>query len=604
MTTPDQDQDAVRGTGSGAGGAPEAVLVAGRVSGAFAADGVARFLGVPYARAPFGPRRFRAPEPVEPWEGVRKATEFGPTAPKRPYAPPLDALLPDPAVEGDECLNVNVWAPWGPEGPEGSEGPEGPTAGKEGGTGAGPVQGVCGRPVMVWIHGGSLLHGSNAVPVYDGTAFARDGVVLVSVNYRLGVEGFGFFPDAPANLGLRDQIAALAWVRENIAAFGGDPGRVTVFGESAGAISIAALLASPLARGLFRRAVVQSGAPMALPPERARRTTEAIAKRLGVPATAEAFAAVDRELLLTAQTEVTAKGSPLTGSGHSFQIVVDGEVLPRDPAEALTATGVPGGNEVRGRAKAEAEAGTGTGAGAGTGVEAEVGSGAGRSPKGVLGEAAGNGPGDSLPYVAAGSGSSRASEPGVDSAGVDLLLGTTTEEYRLWFVPSGLVERLSPLMLRLALWKTRVPSRTARVYRANRPQARPGEVLGALATDKLLRVPLNRMADARLRAGAAGRTFVYEFGWPSPVLGLGACHALELGFVFDTLDTPEAEALTGPGAPRELAAAVHAAWVAFASDGDPGWRTWDEERPVMVFGPERPSVVSAPREDERRSWEE
>lgn len=505
------------------GAAPEAVLAAGRVRGAFVADGVARFLGVPYARAPFGALRFRAPEPVEPWEGVRTATEFGPTAPKRPYAPPLDALLPDPAVEGDDCLNVNVWAPWHPEAE-----PE-PEVEAEAEAEAGPRTG---RPVMVWIHGGSLLHGSNAVPVYDGSAFARDGVVLVSVNYRLGVEGFGVFPDAPANLGLRDQLAALVWVRENIAAFGGDPERVTVFGESAGAISIAALLASPLARGLFRRAVVQSGAPMALPVERARRTTEAVAKRLGVPATAEAFAAVDRERLLTAQTEVTANGSPLTGGGHSFQLVVDGEVLPRDPAEALLAGG-----------------------------------------------------------------------PGTASGEVDLLLGTTAEEYRLWFVPSGLVERLSPLTLRLALWKTRVPSRTARVYRANRPGARPGEVLGALATDKLLRVPLNRLADARLGSGAAGRTYLYEFGWRSPVLGLGACHALELGFVFDTLDTPEARALTGPDAPRALAAAVHAAWVAFAADGDPGWRAWDAERPVLAFGPGRPSLVLAPREDERRAWD-
>ncbi|MFK3732955.1 carboxylesterase/lipase family protein [Streptomyces sp. NPDC088090] len=551
MTTPEPDQDAACGAG-----APEAVVGAGRVGGLFVADGVAAFLGVPYARAPFGALRFRAPEPVEPWEGVRKATEFGPTAPKRPYAPPLDALLPDPAVEGDDCLHVNVWAPWAPTGqtdPTDSVDPVDPanpvgavgTVGPEGGPSSR-------RPVMVWIHGGSLVHGSNAVPVYDGTAFARDGVVLVSVNYRLGVEGFGVFPDAPANLGLRDQIAALVWVRENIAAFGGDPERVTVFGESAGAISIAALLASPLARGLFRRAVVQSGAPMALPPERARRTTEAVAKRLGIPATAKAFAAVDRERLLTAQTEVTAKGSPLTGSGHSFQIVVDGDVLPRDPAEALTAGGPVGG--------------------------------AGRPSAGQVHK-----------ETAAGA--------GVDSGGVDLLLGTTTEEYRLWFVPSGLVERLSPLMLRLALWKTRVPSRTARVYRANRPQARPGEVLGALATDKLLRVPLNRLADARLRAGAAGRTYLYEFGWPSPVLGLGACHALELGFVFDTLDTPEAKALTGPDAPRELAAAMHAAWVAFAADGDPGWRAWDAERPVMAFGPGRPALVAAPREDERRCWD-
>ncbi|MEV6247444.1 carboxylesterase family protein [Streptomyces sp. NPDC051742] len=472
-------------------------------------DGVAAFLGVPYAQAPVGPLRFRAPEPAGPWDGVREAGAFGPTAPKRPYAPPLDALLPDPDIAGDACLNLNVWAPWAGSAPLAPE----------------PAEG--GRPVMVWIHGGSLIHGSSAVPVYDGTAFARDGVVLVSVNYRLGVEGFGVFPDAPANLGLRDQIAALTWVRENITAFGGDPDRVTVFGESAGAISVAALLASPLAQGLFRRAVVQSGAPIARPLAEARRTTEAVAARLKVPATAEAFAHVERERLLAAQTEVTGKGSPLTG-GHAFQIVVDGEVVPRDPAEAL-ADGA--------------------------------------------------------------------------SAGVDLLMGTTTEEYRLWFVPGGAVDRVGPLLQRILLWKTKVPARTARVYRAGRPSEKPGEVLGALATDKLLRIPLNRLADARLGSGAPGGTYLYEFAWRSPVLGLGACHALELGFVFDTLDLPETRALTGPDAPRELAAAMHAAWVAFARTGEPGWRRWDPARPVMTFGPDVPSLVEGPREAERRAWD-
>ncbi|MFE7514612.1 carboxylesterase/lipase family protein [Streptomyces sp. NPDC057540] len=485
-------------------------------------DGVASFLGVPYARAPVGPLRFRAPEPAEPWEGVRETTAFGPTAPKRPYAPPLAALLPDPEVAGDACLNLNVWAPWGAA-PGPGEG--GAAVGPGGGTAHGPGEG--GRPVMVWIHGGSLIHGSSAVPVYDGTAFARDGVVLVSVNYRLGVEGFGVFPDAPGNLGLRDQIAALTWVRDTVAAFGGDPERVTVFGESAGAMSIAALLTSPLAKGLFRRAVLQSGPPSALPPGGAGRTTEAVAARLGVAATAEAFARVDRERLLAAQTEVTAKGSPLTG-GHSFQIVVDGEVVPRDPVEALDA-----------------------------GASAEL----------------------------------------------DLLMGTTSEEYRLWFVPGGLTDRIGHLAQRLVLWKAKVPARTARVYRAGRPGERPGEVLGAIATDRLLRLPLYRVADARRRAAARGGTYLYEFGWPSPVLDLRACHALELGFVFDTLDLPETRALTGPDAPQALATAMHAAWVAFARTGDPGWRPWDAARPVMTFGPGLPSLVEAPREAERRAWE-
>ncbi|MFH8481496.1 carboxylesterase/lipase family protein [Streptomyces sp. NPDC018055] len=473
--------------------------VQGTVRGAVE-RGVAVFRGIPYAAAPVGARRFRAPEPPEPWEGVRDALTFGPTAPKHPYAPPLDRLLPDPAVAGEEWLNLNVWTPSLPPGTEG-------------------------LPVLVWIHGGSLVHGSSAVPVYDGAAFARDGVVLVSVNYRLGVEGFGLFPDAPANRGLLDQLAALEWVRDNIAGFGGAPDRVTVAGESAGAVSIAALLATDRAAGLFRRAVLQSGAPAALTPEAARGTTELIAERLGVPATAAALAAVDPEALLTAQTEVTSGGNPLTGR-NSFQLVVDGELLIQDPADALRAGG---------------------------------------------------------------------------AAGIDLLMGTNTEEYRLWFVPGGLTERLSRLKLRLALLKFKVPNATARTYRANRPDATPGEILGALATDLLLRVPLNRLADAR--AGAPGSTYVYEFGWPSPVQRLGACHALELGFVFDTLAHPDTVALTGPDAPQELADAMHRAWVDFATTGAPGWPSWDADRPVRFFGPGAPALVLAPRDDELRGWE-
>jgi para-nitrobenzyl esterase len=456
-------------------------------------QGVARFLGIPYAAAPFGPHRFAPPAPVPPWSRVRDALEYGPTAPKGGYNGPLNELLPDPDVAGDECLNLNVWAPSPPRG---------------------------GCPVMVWVHGGSFRNGSNAVPVYDGQSFARDGVVLVSVNYRLGVEGFAVFPDAPSNRGLLDLIAALRWVRENIAAFGGDPGNVTVFGESAGAIAIGALLVSPAAQGLFRRAAMQSGPPLAVTPKQGARITTVLAKRLGIPATAAAFAEVDRATLLAAQIAATAQGNPLTG-GPGFGVVVDGDVVPADPLTALLAGA---------------------------------------------------------------------------SSDVDLLVGYNSDEYRLWFVPTGVVDRINGLTLRLALAKFRIRGRVARVYRANRPTARPGEILGAIASDLLMRVPLNRLAQRR------PGTFMYEFAWPSPVQDLRACHALEIGFVFDTLDRPETTTLTGPDAPRQLATAMHDAWVAFATTGDPGWPGYGASRTVMRFDLPAPVTVAAPRDDELRLW--
>ncbi|MEU8945878.1 carboxylesterase family protein [Streptomyces sp. NPDC048489] len=464
-------------------------------------DGVAVFRGIPYAAPPFGPRRFWPPVPPEPWDGVRDAGSFGPTPPKPPYSEAFARLLADPVVPGDDCLNLNVWTP-------------------EPGPGAR-------LPVMVWIHGGALTRGSSAVPVYDGHAFARDGVVLVSLNYRLGVEGYGLFPDRPANPGLRDQLAALEWVHTSIARFGGDPGRVTVFGESAGAISIGALLAAPRTRGLFHRAVLQSGPPETADRDKVRRMVRRMAARLKVPATAEAFADVDRDLLLRTQADVGRLSSPVLG-GPAFGIVVDGDLVPRDPLDALLEGAAPG---------------------------------------------------------------------------VDLLLGWTSEEYRLWLVPGGLLERvdrLGPVAVAGAMARCRCGHEVPRGYRAAHPTASTAELVGQMVTDHLLRVPLHHLAGARR---GHSRAYVYEFGWPSNVPGLGACHALELGFVFDSAEVPEATQLAGEGAPRELADALHGAWVRFAVDGDPGWPAWDTTHPVQVFGVGDPHTVRGPRDRELALWE-
>ncbi|WP_406006097.1 carboxylesterase family protein [Streptomyces sp. NBC_00637] len=443
--------------------------------------GIAAFRGIPYAAPPFGARRFRPPAPPEPWDGVRDAGAFGATPPKPPYSEAFAQYLSDPVVAGDDCLNLNVWTP-----------EPGPAAR---------------LPVLVWLHGGALTRGSSAVPVYDGRHFARDGIVFVSINYRLGVEGYGLFPDVPANPGLRDQLAALEWVHRSIRAFGGDPDRVTLAGQSAGAISAGALIAAPRAQGLFRRAVLQSGPPQVSDRDKVRRMVRRMAARLKVPATAEAFAAVDRDLLLRAQAEAGRLSSPVLG-GPAFGIVVDGDLVPRDPQQALV-------------------------------------------------------DGDAAP-------------------GTDLLLGWTRDEYRLWLVPGGLMERvdrLGAVALAGAMARCRCGHEVPRGYRALHPEAGTGEIVGQMVTDSLLRSPLQRLAEAR-----SGSSYVYEFAWPSLKPGLGACHALELGFVFDTGETTESAKLAGDGVPQELADAMHGAWTRFVATGDPGWEAWGPAHPVRIFG--------------------
>src|SRR5512138_2780510 len=190
-------------------------------------DGVASFKGVPFAAPPFGANHLRPPQPVPAWSGVRDALAFGPKSPQVAYPPGIAEALSEVVGSGEDCLTLNIW-----------------TADLK------PAK----RPVMVWIPGGMFeFHATGGSTFYDGSRFARDGVVCVTIGYRVDAEGFLFLNDGVANLGLLDQIAALQWVQQNIAAFGGDPSNVTIFGESAGGMSVGTLLAMPRARGLFRR---------------------------------------------------------------------------------------------------------------------------------------------------------------------------------------------------------------------------------------------------------------------------------------------------------------------------------------------------------------
>lgn len=295
------------------GSPPQVRLAAGSLRGS-RESGVSVFRGIPFAAPPVGALRFAAPRPAPGWSGVRDAVSYGPPPPQGGHFG-MDALAEDAA--GDDWLTVNVWSPV-------------PDPGAR-------------LPVLVWIQGGAYVIGMSSLPEYDGSRLARDnGVVVVTFNYRVGVEGFAQIDGAPANRGLLDQIAALEWVRDNIRAFGGDADRVTVFGQSAGAGCVAALLATGRAAELFRRAVAQSVPGTFFSLELAADISAACAAELGLRPTAAELSGVSPRRLARAADAVIARidqwaprwGRPAYRS-IPFAPVVDGELLPTAPWEAL-----------------------------------------------------------------------------------------------------------------------------------------------------------------------------------------------------------------------------------------------------------------------------
>ena len=283
---------------------------AGKVRGKLN-DNISVFKNIPYAAAPVGNFRFAAPAKHTPWQDVRDAIQSGPTPPN-PQTTSHDMEDPTTSmgwVKGDDYLTANVWTP--------------SLTGKR-------------LPVMVYIYGGAFVLGASDIPLFEGTSFAKKGVVLVSFNYRLGIEGFLKIEGVPTNIGIRDQIAALKWVKDNISSFGGDPENVTIFGESAGAISVGVLVTSPAAKGLFKKAIMQSGSGQAVfSAEQADRIAKQYAKTLRIKNTRNAYMKFSPEELLEAQRKVTPKmvkletnDSPDPSGGVAlFFPVIDGEIV-------------------------------------------------------------------------------------------------------------------------------------------------------------------------------------------------------------------------------------------------------------------------------------
>jgi len=503
------------------GAQPTVDTTQGRVRGSME-HGCSVFRGIPYAEPPAGALRFRPPARRRPWDGTRDATRFGPCHPQDDDG--VEGRLMSQALrppQGEDCLNLNVWT---------------------------PDPGAAALPVLVWIHGGSLKYGCGADAVYDGATFARDGVVTVTLNYRLHPAGFLRVGDRPGSgaFGLLDQIGALEWVRENIAAFGGDPDMVTVAGESAGAHSVGQLLAAPAARGLFRRAILQSGAASwDVPVDAAAAIGDAVLRRLGVRHDDDdALAAISSSALLAASRAVEARMLDVL-EGHGLRPNL------MSATTRVTSLVTYGGDVVPQRA---------------------------------------------LAAIAGGS-----------ARGIDLLVGTTLDETSL-FGPA--FAATAPQAADLAFGSAGRSGVAA--LDAYRDRGSEGDAGMRFLTDAMFRIPAIQLAEAALAHGARAYMYLLSYGSPPPSGdGRGAIHALDLPFMWNRIDDiadPIFE-LVGKEPSSRLAETMHGAWVEFVRTGAaqhpslPGWPLYDRAERATMRLDEPCSVVSDPMDAQRRAWE-
>lgn len=482
-------------------------------------DGIYSFKGIPYAAPPVGEQRWMPPQDPEPWSGTRDASAYGYWAHQNKSD--MDAVMgAETGEKSEDCLFLNVWT---------------------------PALDNARRPVMVWIHGGGFTIGAGSQGVYEGRNLAQLGdVVVVTINYRLGIFGFvnlaaatgGAIPST-GNEGLLDQVKALEWVRDNIAEFGGDPGNVTIFGESAGGMSIGSLLALPAARGLFHKAIPQSGAcHTAAPRDTGILVGEALLKIS--ERDADGLRKADAETLMKAQRRIEGgrvEGYPLSRiGGLPLRPVVDGTVLPDAPIDAVSGGG---------------------------------------------------------------------------SANIPIMAGSTLDEWKLFgaMQPAiiALDEETMAKRLAFLVGEGKIPALVAAYkdglsQRGVEPTA--PEIFMAIQSDRIFRMPALRLLEQQ--APHNDQVYCYLFDWQSPAArgALGACHAIELAFVFGTVTKPGSEKFYGSGPAAEtLARTTMQAWADFARTGNPGWAAYDKSnRTTRILG-ENCRTENAPLETERAAWD-
>jgi para-nitrobenzyl esterase len=496
----------------------------GKVEG-FEKDGQEVFLGIPFAASTAGNRRWFPLEPVKPWVGVKETKSFGPIAPQIILLNPdnplqagfkVDTSLGMQPEASEDCLYLNIWTP----GLDNNR-----------------------RPVMFWIHGGAFTGGTASSPMYNGGVLTHCGdVVVVTINYRVNAFGFLRLKDvtdgripSTGNEGMLDQIAALKWVRDNIAAFGGDPGNVTIFGESAGGGSVGGLLGMPAAKGLFHKAISQSGSANFLNTrDEANRYAEHFLNVLRLKGSdVNALRALTMEQVLKAYTDTL----PIPKGIRGPVPVVDGETFPAQPIKSIR-----------------------------------------------LGSA------DGIPLVA----------------------GTTSDEWRLWQVMDPPIKDLVEGRM-LARFRRMMPNwditDTVAAYRkvlaARGIAPTPSEIYLAIMTARMFWIPTLQMLEAQGRRG--NPAYCYMMTWKSPWQGgkFGACHAIDLGFLWGGYQTDFFG--TGP-AVDALSGNMQDAWLAFARTGNPSckglgpWPRYGQHRETMILG-KKCEVQEALFEDERRIWD-